>query len=196
MKIKRYFFEIAVAGLALLMLLALSKTSPTTAVSPATKYIPPDVIDPKQLWDYPYVQERTEMVQGKKEQRGFGMGFQLRSNFWVDNEEISLVEYATDYADSWVTLYGPGKKEPKLQVVEVMSWGASPIVALGVDETDVGYFAEHGQGYLLIYPEITSEDQVVGVEDISRFYDKIYASKVRDYELAQIFKLKDEFISD
>jgi 4-amino-4-deoxy-L-arabinose transferase-like glycosyltransferase len=37
---------------------------------------------------------------------------------------------------------------------------------------------------------------VVGVEDVSKFYDKIYASKVRDYELAQVFRLKDEFISD
>jgi hypothetical protein len=37
---------------------------------------------------------------------------------------------------------------------------------------------------------------VVGVEGIADFYDKIYASRVRDHELAQVFKLKNEFVSD
>jgi hypothetical protein len=159
MKFKRYLFEIVTISLAVLTLLMLSRMSPTTAVSPVTKYIPPEAIDPKILLDNPSVQERIEVVQGEKEQRGFGMGFQMRSNFWVDNEEISLVKYTADYADIFVTLYGPGKKEPKLQVVDVLSWGASPIVALGIDETDVGYFAGYSQGYLLVYPEIKSEDQ-------------------------------------
>lgn len=34
---------------------------------------------------------------------------------------------------------------------------------------------------------------VVGVEDVSKFYDEIYASKVRDHTLAHVFKLKDEW---
>lgn len=76
MKSKRSFFEIVITILVLLALLALSKTGPTTAVSPATQYIPPDAIDPKILLSDPSVQKRIGIVQGKKEQRGFGMGFQ------------------------------------------------------------------------------------------------------------------------
>jgi len=35
---------------------------------------------------------------------------------------------------------------------------------------------------------------VVGVEGVSKFYDEVYASKVRDYTLAHVFKLKSEFV--
>ena len=174
---KKCYFEVIAVVFVLLALLVLSKMSPTTAVSPTTQYVPPDVIDPKMLGGSPYVQERTELVQSKKELRGFGMGFQMRSNFWIDNEEISLVEYAADYADAWATFYGEGKKEPKLQVVEVLSWGASPIVALGIDVTDVGYFAGHSPGYLLVYPEIASEDRFETYCDFFKKYSERYTEQ-------------------
>lgn len=184
MKIKRYYFELTTVALVLLVLVVLSKTSPRTAASPSTKYVPPDVIDPKILWDDPSVQKRTEMVQGKKEQRGFGMGFQMRSNFWVNNEEISLVEYAVDYADTWVALYREGKPETELQIVEVISWGDLPIVSIeALEGVDVGYAVSRSPGRLVVYPEVTSDTQF---REYCDFYKKKILGKYPKHPFAPV----------
>jgi hypothetical protein len=113
------------------------------------------------------------------------MGFQLRSNFWVDNEELDLYELTANFSDVTATMYGEGKSETKIQAAKIMSWGVDPIVSIGnADAAAVNYVERLASEYVVVYPEITFDGKQLKV--YCDFYKEVIEGRYPGLKFAPV----------